>query len=103
MNHIEIKKFTKEKAWSSDLLSDFGEVIAKIHWTDKPYKWHVNDGREVFAVLEGQVEMKYKKDNVEQSVLLCTGDIVVFEEGDEHVAHPIGPAKILVVEKKDSV
>jgi len=25
------------------------------------------------------------------------------ESGDEHVAHPVGPARILVVEKKGSV
>jgi hypothetical protein len=31
------------------------------------------------------------------------GDICHAQAGDEHVAHPDGPARILVIEKKGSV
>jgi hypothetical protein len=31
------------------------------------------------------------------------GDICHAEDGDEHVAHPDGPARILVIEKKGSM
>lgn len=103
MKHIKIKEFHKDRAWASDLIGDFGETIAKVHWTDQPYKWHINDGNEVFAVLEGEVEMKFKEDEQEKSVLLYAGDVISFEEGDAHVAHPLGVAKILVVEKRNSV
>lgn len=33
----------------------------KEHWTDQAYIWHVNGGSEVFAVLDGRVEMFLRK------------------------------------------
>ncbi len=50
-------------------------ISVRLHWTDKPYKWHINDGEEVFAVMDGTVEMRYKEDGQEKTVLLHTGDI----------------------------
>jgi mannose-6-phosphate isomerase-like protein (cupin superfamily) len=63
----------------------------------------VNDGEEVFAVLDGRVEMRYRQDGVEQAAILETGDVFYASVGTEHVAHPIGPARILVVEAEGSV
>jgi len=40
---------------------------------------------------------------VEKSVLLETGDIFFASIGTEHVAHPQGEARILVVESEGSV
>jgi mannose-6-phosphate isomerase-like protein (cupin superfamily) len=78
-------------------------VTTRLHWTDQPYKWHVNDGQEVFAVMEGVVDMHYRQDGVEVSIRLEAGDIFFAGVGCEHVAHPVGPARILVVEKEGSV
>lgn len=78
-------------------------ITTRLHWTDQPYKWHVNDGEEVFAVFDGRVEMRFREDKVEQSVVLETGDIFYASVGTEHVAHPIGQARILVVETEGSV
>ena len=78
-------------------------VTTRLHWTDQPYKGHVNDGQEVFAVMEGMVDMHYRQDGVEVSVRLEAGDIFFADLGCEHVAHPVGPARILVVEKEGSV
>ncbi|HEY4273918.1 MAG TPA: hypothetical protein VGM68_00410, partial [Rhizomicrobium sp.] len=75
----------------------------RLHWTDQPYIWHVNDGSEVFVVLDGAVAMHYRKDGVEKVQHMMPGDIMFAETGDEHVAHPVGAARILVVEKKGSV
>ncbi len=55
----------------------------RLHWTDKPYKWHVNNG--------------------ERTLLLRAGDIFYAQAGDEHFAEPVGEARILVVEKEGSV
>jgi mannose-6-phosphate isomerase-like protein (cupin superfamily) len=57
----------------------------------------------VFVVLEGRVNMLYKKEGKEEPTILNTGDIFYASIGTEHVAHPIGEAKILVVEKDGSV
>ena len=75
-------------------------ITIKLHWTNKPYKWHINDGKEVFVVLDGQVEMFYKDKKEEKSLILNTGDIFYASVGTEHYAHPIGEARILVIEKE---
>ena len=67
------------------------------------YKWHVNDGEEVFAVMDGEVDMHYRENGEERIVQLKSGDIFYAGIGTEHVAHPCGEARILVIEKEGSV
>ena len=54
-------------------------------------------------MLDGRVEMRYREGGVEQSAILETGDVFYASVGTEHVAHPIGVARILVVEAEGSV
>jgi len=69
----------------------------------EPYKWHVNDSEEVFAVMDGEVDMHYRENGEEHIVRLKSGDIFYAGIGTEHVAHPCGEARILVIEKEGSV
>jgi mannose-6-phosphate isomerase-like protein (cupin superfamily) len=78
-------------------------ITTRLHWTDEPYHWHVNEGEEVFAVLDGRVEMRFKENGRARSVVLETGDVFFASVGTEHVTHPIGEARILVVEAEGSV
>lgn len=103
MEIIRSKEFTATCAWGAKDISNMNGVTTRLHWTDKPYKWHINDGEEVFAVLDGVVEMLYKENGIEQSSLLNTGDIFFASKGTEHVAHPQGEARILVIESQGSV
>jgi len=103
MDIIRGKKFTADHAWGVKDIANMNGITTRLHWTDQPYKWHVNDGQEVFAVLDGVVEMHYKKQGIEQSVLLEVGDIFYASIGTEHVACPRGEARILVVESEGSV
>ncbi|MBC3767103.1 cupin [Neptunicella marina] len=103
MQIIRSKSFTGKKAWDSLPIANMKGITTKLHWTDKPYKWHINDGEEVFVVLDGQVEMHYKQQAKEQIALLNTGDIFYASIGTEHVAHPLGEARILVVEQEGSI
>lgn len=32
----------------------------RLHWTDEPHVWHVNDGTKVFVALDGTVDMHYR-------------------------------------------
>lgn len=102
MNVIRSKAFTADRAWGAQPIANMNGITTKLHWTDQPYKWHINDGEEVFVVLDGVVEMFYKELGVEQSTLLNAGDIFYADEGTEHVAHPIGEARILVIESEGS-
>lgn len=53
--------------------------------------------------LDGVVEMLYTLDGQEKSVILSIGNIFYASVGTEHVAHPHGEARILVIEQEDSV
>lgn len=99
----EVSTFRAERAWGARDLAEIDGATVRLHWTDQPYNWHVNDGTEVFAVLAGEVDMKYREAGVEKIVRLKAPDIFVAEIGEEHVAYPVGEARILVVERKGSV
>lgn len=103
MKVFKSKDFTGSRAWEALDVANMNGVTTRIHWTNAPYKWHVNDGEEVFAVLDGAVEMRYRENGEEKSVELRAGDVFFAEAGCEHVAHPRGEARILVVEKEGSV
>lgn len=103
MKIIKSKQFTPDKAWQALDIANMNGITTRLHWTDKPYKWHVNDGEEVFVVLDGKVKMLYKQGGIEHSAMLYVGDIFYASIGTEHVAHPQGAARILVVEQAGSV
>lgn len=103
MKIIRAKDFTASKPWGALDIANMSGITTRLHWTDQPYQWHTNDGQEVFAVLDGRVEMRYREQGTEQAVILETGDIFYASIGTEHVAHPIGVARILVVETEGSV
>lgn len=103
MEIIRSKDFTAKRAWGAKDIANMNGITTRLHWTDKPYQWHINDGEEVFVVLDGVVEMRYIEDNIEQSSLLNTGDIFYASVGTEHIAHPIGEARVLVIESEGSV
>jgi hypothetical protein len=66
MKIVRANEFKADRAWGAIDIANMGGITTRLHWTDAPYKWHVNDG-------------------------------------EEHVAHPRGEARILVVEKEGSV
>ena len=103
MKIIRSKEFMAARSWDALDIANMHGITTRLHWTDQPYKWHVNDGQEVFAVLDGRVEMRFRENNTEQTIVLETGDIFYASIGTEHVAHPIGQARILVVETEGSV
>jgi mannose-6-phosphate isomerase-like protein (cupin superfamily) len=103
MKIIRSQEFTATQAWGALDIANMQGITTRLHWTDQPYKWHVNEGEEVFVVLDGLVDMRYKNDEQEQSVVLEVGDIFYASIGTEHVAHPLGAARILVVEQEGSV
>jgi mannose-6-phosphate isomerase-like protein (cupin superfamily) len=103
MKIIRSKEFKPTNAWDALDIANMDSITTRLHWTDKPYKWHINDGEEVFVVLEGQVNMLYKEQGKETSTLLHTGDIFFASIGTQHVAHPIGEVRILVVEQEGSI
>ena len=102
MKVIKAQQYTAEQAWGALDIANMQGITTRLHWTDKPYKWHVNDGEEVFVVLDGQVLMYYREAGVEHSVLLQVGDIFHATVGTEHVAHPQGEARVLVIETAGS-
>ncbi|UNK41122.1 cupin domain-containing protein [Luteimonas sp. S4-F44] len=103
MRTIRSREFTADRAWGALDVAAIEGATVRLHWTDRPYQWHVNDGEEVFAVLDGRVEMRYRQGEAEHAVVLEAGDLFHAGAGDAHVAHPIGEARILVIEKAGSL
>ncbi len=103
MKIIRSQDFKAERAWGALDIANMSGTTTRLHWTDQPYRWHINDGEEVFVVLHGVVDMKYREQGEEFSTLLHPGDIFYASSGTEHVAHPQGEARILVIEKEGSV
>jgi mannose-6-phosphate isomerase-like protein (cupin superfamily) len=99
----DARAFTADRPWGARDLAEVEGATVRLHWTYQPYVWHANDGTEVFVVLDGEVEMRYRQAGAEKSVLLKSSDIFVADAGDEHVAHPVGEARILVIERKGSI
>lgn len=103
MEVVKSRYFTAGRAWGSKQIANMQGITTKLHWTDRPYKWHVNDGEEVFVVLDGVVDMHYRDNDAEKIVVLEVGDIFFASVGTEHVAHPRGEVRVLVVESEGSV
>jgi len=99
---IQSKNFTADKAWGALDIANMNGITTRLHWTDQPYKWHINDGEEIFVVLDGVVDMHYKVDSEIIVITLNVGDIFHATIGTEHVAHPQGEARILVIESEGS-
>lgn len=102
MTVIRSRDFRADRPWGAIDIADMGGITTRLHWTDQPYRWHVNDGEEVFAVLDGVVDMRVRESGVERVIRLTAGDIFHAGVGCEHVAHPRGEARILVVERAGS-
>ena len=103
MNIIRSADFKADRPWGALDIANMGGITTRLHWTDSPYRWHVNDGEEVFVVLTGTVRMLFKDGGLEKETVLNPGDIFFATEGTEHVAHPVGEARILVVERQGSI
>ena len=103
MKIIRSKEFVADRAWGALDIASMNGITTRLHWTDQPYQWHINDGEEVFVVLDGQVQMRYRENGLEHACLLEAGDIFYASTGTEHVAHPVGVARVLVVESAGSI
>ncbi|MFD1936766.1 MULTISPECIES: hypothetical protein [Nonomuraea] len=103
MLFIDARSYTAERPWGALDITEIDDVSVRLHWTDQPYVWHVNDGPEVFVVLDGVVDMHYRSDGEEHVERLTPGRICHAAPGDEHVAHPAPEARILVIERRGSI
>jgi hypothetical protein len=48
MKVIKSKDFLPDKAWSALPIANMDETTVRLHWKNEPYKWHINNGQEVF-------------------------------------------------------
>ena len=103
MKLIEPSSFKAEHPWGALDIAAIDGATIRLHWTDEAYRWHVNDGEEVFVVLDGEVDMHYRQEGEEKVVRMKPGEIFHAEAGDEHFASPVGEARVLVIERAGSV
>ena len=99
----DARRFRADEAWGARDIAEIDGASVRLHWADRPYRWHVNDGAEVFLVVDGEVIMHFRSDGTEHRAMLKAGDMFVAGPGDEHFAEPNGEARILVIERKGSI
>jgi len=102
MKVVRGREVTTGRPWGAVSIAELSGLSVKIHWTDQAYRWHINDGEEVFVVLDGTVDMHHRVDGREQVIELGVGDVFFAETGCEHRAVPRGEARLLVVERVGS-
>lgn len=90
MKIIRSREFTAKRPWGALDIASMNGITVRLHWTDQPYRWHVNDGEEVFAVLDGTVDMHYRELGIERVAVLQIGKVFFAGVGGEHVAHREG-------------
>ena len=103
MQFISAKDFTAENSWQAITIARIQGVSTRLHWIDTPYHWHINEGKEVFVVLDGKVVMYYEQHGKQFSKPLEIGDIFYASTGTKHYAAPIGEARVLVIEQQGSI
>ena len=102
MKFVSPKEYRGQRAWDALPIASMNGISTRLHWTDAPYHWHTNDGEEVFVVLDGAVDMHYREAGEERSRRMQVGDVFFAGVGTEHVAHPVGEARVLVIEHEGS-
>jgi mannose-6-phosphate isomerase-like protein (cupin superfamily) len=95
--------FVPHAAWEALDIARMGAVTTRLYWADQPYKWHINDGPEVFVVLSGTMEICSRSQGVEESVVLQSGDVMFADEGCEHMARPHGSTHILIIKQQPRI
>ncbi len=100
MRFLDARTYIADRPWGAVDLAEIDGATVRLHWTDQPYVWHVNDGPEIFVVLDGAVDMHYRQEGREHVRRLTPGLVCHAEPGDEHVARPAPQARILVVERR---
>ena len=103
MRLINPLDFKAARPWGALDVAKIDGATVRLHWTDRPYHWHTNDGAEVFVVVSGEVLMHYREGGEEKAVRMRAGDIFFAGEGDAHFAEPVGEARVLVIEREGSV
>ena len=108
MEFFKAADFVGQRAWDALPIGNIEGASVRLHWSDAPYIWHENDGAEVFVVMDGEVNMKSRIAAPDggwsvSETLMRAGDICYAQAGDQHVAHPQGPARMLVIEKDGSI
>ena len=104
MKTFDTADLTGPEDWSGPTLPGIGNAVAKLRWINTPFRWHRNTGAELFLVLDGQVDMHVRSGPEAEAVIVSMnpGQLLLIEDGEEHVAFPRGEARVLVVEQEDS-
>lgn len=100
MQRFDTKDLAGPTDWSGPTYKGFGDAAVKLRWIKDAYEWHRNEGAEVFLVLDGEVDIHVRSVGSTEPRIerLGPGEMLFIEDGEEHIAYPLGEARVLVVE-----
>ena len=95
--------FTAERAWGALDITNMNGISVRLHWTD-----NLTNGISMTvkkSLLSWMVRWKCATKKTAKRKSYCSIQVIFFYAGigTEHVAHPQGEARILVIEKEDSI
>ncbi len=96
MRKINSNKLSK--IWHDLYSSTINVRSVDLFITNESCHWHDNDD-EIFAVLNGMVNMHYRKEHQVIIIKLNSGDVFFGNEGTEHKIYSIGEARILIIKQ----
>lgn len=89
-----------DKAWSPKIIEQFNDYHVKIAVFEGEFTWHDHkETDEVFMVLEGQMGIAFRDENVQ----LKAGDLYVIRKGREHKPYTDKACKVMIIEPKGTI
>ena len=86
--------------WSPKVIAEMNDYQFKLVKIKGEFTWHRHqDTDEVFIVLDGSMGIAFK----DQTVNLCTGEIIVIPKGAEHKPFALEECKVLIVDPRGVV
>lgn len=98
---IRSRGFTSDRAWGALDVATMLGISVRLHWTDHPYKWHVNDGKELLAVLDRTVDMHQREAEQAHRVQTARRWRFPCRGGMRTCCAPPGRSAVLDIEHKD--
>src|SRR5579863_4550546 len=92
------------EAWSPRILGSVNDTEIKVAKLDGEFVWHHHDTTdELFLVIEGTMDMRFRQNGEENVLHLKSGELVVVPKNVEHCPVSYDGCSVMLVEARDTL
>lgn len=97
---LKEKLATFNEHWSPKIVGELNDQHVKVVKFQGDFVWHRHEMQdEMFLVLKGQFDMRYRDSSgIEQTLLISEGEFVIVPHGTEHRPHADSEVHVLLFE-----